>query len=165
MPPQIPVRRGWESTPAMFGRVLFSLVWVVSPVFDTLVITVTDASYELQKKVAHMISDHCDRLLPWITEENYSLSQQTWKNLILGRCVKYFRNSTPLVEDSWEQSWFWMKMAYSAHPHRFFPNKWHSECPSPILFLHIIIWTGVIINSISFSHTCKTSFLTSDSSL
>ena len=48
----------------MFGRVLFSLVKVVSPVFDTLVITVTDASYELQKKVAHMISDHCDRLLP-----------------------------------------------------------------------------------------------------
>ena len=31
-----------------------SLVSVVIPVFDTLVIIVTEASYELQKKVAHI---------------------------------------------------------------------------------------------------------------
>ena len=46
------------------GCGLSSLVRVVIPVFDTAVIIVTAASYELQKKVAHKMSDHCDRILP-----------------------------------------------------------------------------------------------------
>ena len=59
--PQMLFWRGWETALATFGSGLFSLVSVVIPVFDTLVITVTDGSYELQKKVAHMMSDRFDR--------------------------------------------------------------------------------------------------------
>ena len=54
------------------GSGLCSLVSVVIPVFDTLVIIVTEGSYELQKKVTHMMSDRSDRLLSGITKENCS---------------------------------------------------------------------------------------------
>ena len=54
------------------GSGLCSLVSVVIPVFDTVVIIVTDGSYELQKKVTCMMSDRSDRLLSGITKENCS---------------------------------------------------------------------------------------------
>ena len=107
VPPQMPFWRGWETALATFGSGLSSLVSLVIPVFDTLVIIVTDGSYELQKKVAHSMSDRFDRLLSWITEENYwhmtPYLWSLWQTSKTFVCKKWLLSSSKIYANHFQQ--------------------------------------------------------------